>query len=143
MPFTTKRDGSETHVRAKKLAFRTTVLLSVVAGVDFLAPQRSPAMTMPTKDRYLHFENIDMEKPDISSRCSCCGREFRAEPKVAERVDDVLLRVRANLKPISAASERAQSTVRELGVTPQVVNDPGSAVRRLWSEFFVRWSDAQ
>ena len=58
----------------------------------------APVMTMPPKERYLQFDNIDMEKPDISSRCSCCGREFRAEPKVAERVDDVLLRVRAEFE---------------------------------------------
>jgi hypothetical protein len=56
-------------------------------------------MTMPTTtDRYLQFDNIDMEKPDISSRCSSCGWEFKAEPKVAERVDDLLLRVRAEFE---------------------------------------------
>jgi len=51
---------------------------------------------MVTNERYLHFDNIDMEQPDISSRCSRCGREFRAEPKPAEQVDDVLLRIRAD-----------------------------------------------
>lgn len=50
---------------------------------------------MHTVDRYLHFDNIDMEQPDISSRCSECGQAFRGEPKPGERVDDVLLRIRA------------------------------------------------
>ena len=50
---------------------------------------------MYTVERYLQFDNIDMEQPYISSRCSQCGQEFRAEPKRGERVDDVLLRIRA------------------------------------------------
>ena len=49
---------------------------------------------MITADRYLHFENIDMQTPDIVSRCSLCQRTFTAEPKPGERVDDVLLRIR-------------------------------------------------
>jgi hypothetical protein len=53
---------------------------------------------MVTQDRYLHFDNIDMEQRGISSRCSCCGQEFRAEPKPRERVDDVLLRIRADFE---------------------------------------------
>ncbi|HEV2464058.1 MAG TPA: hypothetical protein VGT04_09650 [Acidobacteriaceae bacterium] len=53
---------------------------------------------MPTPNRYLQFDNIDMEEPDISSRCSQCGQEFRAEPKATERVDDVLLRLRAEFE---------------------------------------------
>jgi hypothetical protein len=58
----------------------------------------SRSLNMTVQDRYLHFENIDIEKPDISSRCSCCGQEFRAEPKPGERVDDVLLRIRAEFE---------------------------------------------
>jgi len=50
---------------------------------------------MITVDRYLHFENIDMANPDIASRCSHCGQTFTAELKPGERVDDVLLRIRA------------------------------------------------
>ena len=50
---------------------------------------------MHTVERYLHFDNIDMDQPDISSRCSWCGQTFCAEPKRGERVDDVLLRIRA------------------------------------------------
>lgn len=49
-------------------------------------------------DRYLHFSSIDMEQPEISSQCSRCGQEFKAEPKPGERVDDVLLRVRAEFE---------------------------------------------
>ena len=36
-----------------------------------------------------------MEQPDISSRCSECGQTFNVEPKRGERVDNVLLRIRA------------------------------------------------
>ena len=50
---------------------------------------------MVARSRYLQFDNIDMEQPDVSSRCSHCEQEFRAEPKPDERVDDVLLRIRA------------------------------------------------
>lgn len=49
---------------------------------------------MQIVERYLHFDNIDMEQPDISSRCSQCGQEFHAEPMPGERVEDVLLRIR-------------------------------------------------
>jgi hypothetical protein len=60
---------------------------------------RNPAVLrgrkMITVDRDLHFDNIDMEKPDVSSRCSHCGQTFNAEPQSGERVDDVLLRIRA------------------------------------------------
>lgn len=54
---------------------------------------RGHEMTNP--DRYLHFDNIDMNKPDISSQCSHCGLTFKVEPMPSERVDDVLLRIRA------------------------------------------------
>jgi len=50
---------------------------------------------MITVDRYLHFDNIDMEQPEICSRCSYCGQTFKAEPRAGERVDDVLLRMRS------------------------------------------------
>lgn len=53
---------------------------------------------MNNEERYLQFENIDMEQPDISSRCSRCGKEFRAEPKPLESVDEVLLRIRADFE---------------------------------------------
>ena len=51
---------------------------------------------MSTCDRYLHFDDIDMDWPDISSRCSQRGQTFNAEANAAERVDEVLLRIRAN-----------------------------------------------
>jgi hypothetical protein len=49
---------------------------------------------MTPSDRYLQFDNIDMDEPVISSRCSACQRPFAASPKARERVDDVLLRIR-------------------------------------------------
>jgi hypothetical protein len=45
-------------------------------------------------ERYLHFDNIDMEQPYISSRCSHCGHTFEAQPRPGEMVCDVLLRIR-------------------------------------------------
>jgi len=47
---------------------------------------------MITLDRYLHFDNIDVEQPEISSQCSRCGHTFEAEPRPGSSVDDVLLR---------------------------------------------------
>lgn len=49
---------------------------------------------MVISERYLHFDNINMEEPDIAARCSSCGRIFTGTPGVDERVDDVLLRIR-------------------------------------------------
>jgi len=69
-----------------------------------VAVQASP---MTRQERYLHFDNIDMEKPDISSRCSHCGQEFRAEPKPDERVDNVLLRIRESSTLTNADPEYA------------------------------------
>jgi hypothetical protein len=43
-------------------------------------------------DRYLHIDNIDVEQPCISSRCSYCGQTFEAEPRPGEMLGDVLLR---------------------------------------------------
>jgi hypothetical protein len=39
---------------------------------------------MTAVDRYLHFDNIDVEQPYISSRCSYCGQTFEAEPSPLE-----------------------------------------------------------
>jgi hypothetical protein len=49
---------------------------------------------MNATERYLHFENIDMEQPNISSQCNECGQTFKADPKLGEGVDDTLLRIR-------------------------------------------------
>jgi hypothetical protein len=61
-------------------------------------------------DRYLHFDNIDMHKPDISSQCSHCGRTFKAEPKPGERVGDVLLRIRAEFNSHSCDERLMQAS---------------------------------
>jgi hypothetical protein len=44
---------------------------------------------------YLQFNNINVRKPNIFSRCSRCGQQFRAELKANERIDDALLKVRS------------------------------------------------
>ena len=51
---------------------------------------------MGTDDRYLHFDNIDLGEPEISSRCSDCGQEFKASPKLGGRIDESLLQIRAD-----------------------------------------------
>jgi hypothetical protein len=53
-----------------------------------VGPPKVWGSMMQTIDRYLRFDNIDMEQPDISSRCSVCGQTFKADPKLGERVDD-------------------------------------------------------
>ena len=45
-------------------------------------------------ERYLRFENIDLQKPDIYAWCSACGMQFMAIPKAGERLDDLLHRMR-------------------------------------------------
>jgi hypothetical protein len=47
---------------------------------------------------HLYFERIDMEPPDFSSICTRCGEHFRTEPRPGERIDDVLLRMRAEFE---------------------------------------------
>jgi hypothetical protein len=49
---------------------------------------------MITVDRYLHFDNIDLQEPNIRSRCSQCGQTFEGEPIPGEGVEDVLVRIR-------------------------------------------------
>ena len=46
-------------------------------------------------DRYLRFDNLDMEGAEIHARCSRCGREFSATPKANEMVDITISRMRA------------------------------------------------
>ncbi|HKV79601.1 MAG TPA: hypothetical protein VJP02_15745 [Candidatus Sulfotelmatobacter sp.] len=44
--------------------------------------------------RYLQFDTIDARSAEVSSRCSACGQEFRAEIKLGERIVDVIQRIR-------------------------------------------------
>lgn len=44
--------------------------------------------------RYLRFNNIDMQQPEIISHCSQCEREFRSSTQPGEHVDVVLRRIR-------------------------------------------------
>jgi hypothetical protein len=46
-------------------------------------------------DRYLHFDNLDTTQREITSQCSRCGREFKSKIKPNERIDEVLIRIRA------------------------------------------------
>jgi hypothetical protein len=48
-----------------------------------------------TRNRYLHFDNIDLSYGRaITACCSACGRQFVGKPIGTERTDDVVLRVR-------------------------------------------------
>jgi hypothetical protein len=48
-----------------------------------------------SRERYLHFDNLDMSLPFISCNCSLCGREFSEAPVSGEHIDLVLMRIRA------------------------------------------------
>jgi hypothetical protein len=48
-----------------------------------------------TRERYLHFDNLDLSLPLISSNCSLCRREFNEAPVSGEHIDLVLTRIRA------------------------------------------------
>ena len=48
-----------------------------------------------TRECYLHFDNLDISLPLISSNCSLCGREFNEAPISGEHIDLVLMRIRA------------------------------------------------
>lgn len=50
---------------------------------------------MLAEHRYLQIERIDLQEPDISSRCSQCGRQFYAAANLTEKLEDVLDRIRA------------------------------------------------
>ena len=56
---------------------------------------RNPSAPLIRQERYLRFDNIDMEKPDISSRCSRFWQKFSAQLKPDERVDDCSRGLRA------------------------------------------------
>jgi hypothetical protein len=48
-----------------------------------------------TRDRYLHFDNIDLYGGRaITASCNACDRQFIGKPVGNERTDDVVLRVR-------------------------------------------------
>jgi hypothetical protein len=53
---------------------------------------------MKLQERYLHFDNLDMQQPVISSQCNECGKEFNAERREGEHIDDLLIRVRAKFE---------------------------------------------
>ena len=62
-----------------------------------------------TRERYLHFDNLDMSLPFISSNCSLCGREFKEAPVSGEHIDLVLMRIRARFD----VPECTQETLEE------------------------------
>jgi hypothetical protein len=75
----------------------------LVLGASFSVEDFHPAMVktlaVPHTERYLQFNNIDMQggKP-ISAQCSLCERTFIGNPNPGERTDDVLIRMRADFE---------------------------------------------
>jgi len=53
---------------------------------------------MTPSNRYLRFQTIDVNDPNILASCSQCGKEFAAEPQSEESIEDVLRRVRAQFE---------------------------------------------
>jgi hypothetical protein len=49
---------------------------------------------MRNHSRYLEFSKITVGEP-VVARCSICKRDFVADPRPNERMDDVILRLRA------------------------------------------------
>jgi len=50
---------------------------------------------MSLRERYLYFDNLDLQQPVIFSQCSCCGQQFTATLKLSEHIDELLMRMRA------------------------------------------------
>ena len=63
-----------------------------------------------SRGRYLHFDNLDMSLPLISSNCSLCGREFNEAPVSGEHIDLVLMRIRARFEAHQCISKEASAT---------------------------------
>jgi hypothetical protein len=66
---------------------------------------------MITVDRYLHFDNIDMEQPEISSQCSHCGlkaglkfAEESNRPSLVGAVTTYLAEIQLTKKPKTLAA---------------------------------------
>ena len=53
---------------------------------------------MTPSNRYLRFQTIDVNEPDVRASCSQCGKEFVAEPQAGESIENVLRRVRAEFE---------------------------------------------
>ena len=60
-----------------------------------------------SRGRYLHFDNLDMSAPFISSKCSLCGCEFDEAPVSGEHIDLVLMRIRARFDAHECIPERS------------------------------------
>ena len=69
---------------------------------------------MIAPSRYLHFENIDLMRVHVQASCSCCGRNFAAEPASGERTEEVVFRVRTafNQHDCDAGTDQEQKSVR-------------------------------
>lgn len=56
--------------------------------------RRGNEAAMPSPNRYLRFQNLDVQEPSIRAQCSACGQEFRGEIKQGDQIVDVIQRMR-------------------------------------------------
>lgn len=94
MPF-----ESALHVRSRLVACTSLTCNPGSTGICSRPDHgngRAIFASMESQLRYLQFENIHLlsERPMVSSRCTACNREFKAEIQSTERLEDVLLRIR-------------------------------------------------
>jgi len=55
--------------------------------------------------RYLHFDAVNLDPPYVVSRCSQCGQEFSVDPKPGEKMDELMLRIRADFEAHQCATQ--------------------------------------
>jgi hypothetical protein len=60
---------------------------------------------MTYSTRYLSFSNLDTEQP-IVAFCSVCGRRFEVQQETGKRIDDLILKVRAEFDAHGCNSAR-------------------------------------
>jgi hypothetical protein len=74
-------------------------------------------VNMAKTEGYLHFGNLDMKSGiPVKGQCSVCGRPFVGTPKLGERIDEVLVRMRREFDAHNCNADFSQAhgrTVRE------------------------------
>jgi cytochrome c2 len=65
---------------------------------------------MAKKEWYLQFGNMDMQSGEpVSAVCNACDQTFIGKPKAGERMDDVLMRVRAEFQAHNCREDASQA----------------------------------
>lgn len=79
-------------------------------AIGFLPFAKLDAMSELTRS-FQFFEKMEQEKP-IKGICSVCKKLFVAESKPGERIDEVLLRMRADFDAHECHEETREMTAR-------------------------------